>query len=164
MDAIEALTTRRSVRTFAAKPIDRATLEKIVDAGRLAPTARNVQPWEFVVVTDKQVLERVAEMTDYGKFLKDAAAGIAVFCKEGKYYLEDGSAATANILNAAHALGVGACWIAGDKKPYCPKIAQLLGVPEGYKLVALVALGYARASASGASKRPLSEVCRWEKF
>jgi len=65
---------------------------------------------------------------------------------------------------AATALGVGSCWVAGDKKPYCGRISQILGVPEGYKLIALIALGYEAGTPTIKSKRPLAEVLHWEKF
>jgi nitroreductase len=163
MDALEALRTRRSVRKYQDRQIARGLLEQIVDAGRLAATARNEQPWEFVVVTDPDLKNKVAAATDHGKFIADGAAAIAVFCRDSKYYLEDGSAATQNILVAAHSLGLGACWIAGDKKDYALPIAKLLGVPEGYCLVSLVALGYP-AQLPEKEKRPLSEVLHWEQF
>jgi nitroreductase len=164
MDALEALRTRRSCRRFAARDVPRDLVEKVVDAGRLAATARNDQPWEFVVVTDPAARRKIAGMTDYGPFIADAPVCIAVLCKDTKYYLEDGSAATQNILVAAHALGLGACWVAGDKKPYAPKIARLLGAPESVRLVALVALGWPEGKLPNPPKRTLPEVLHWEKF
>ncbi|MBE3099272.1 MAG: nitroreductase family protein [Planctomycetes bacterium] len=164
MDALEALRTRRSCRRFAARDVPRDLVEKVVDAGRLAATARNDQPWEFVVVTDPAARREIAGMTDYGPFIADAPVCIAVLCTGTKYYLEDGSAATQNILLAAHALGLGACWVAGDKKPYAPKIAGLLGAPEGARLVALVALGWPEGKLPTPPKRTLPEVLHWEKF
>jgi nitroreductase len=164
MDALEALRTRRSCRRFAARDVPRDLVEKVVDAGRLAATARNDQPWEFVVVTDPAARREIAGMTDYGPFIADAPVCIAVLCTDTKYYLEDGSAATQNILLAAHAMGLGACWVAGDKKPYAPKIAGLLGAPEGIRLVALVALGWPEGKLPNPPKRTLPEVLHWEKF
>jgi nitroreductase len=164
MDAIETLRTRRSCRKFAAREVARDLVEKVVDAARLAATARNEQPWEFVVVTDKAARRTIAGMTDYGPFIADAPVCIAVLVKDTKYYLEDGSAATQNALVAAHALGLGACWVAGDKKPYAPKIVQLLGGPADVRLVALVALGWAEGQLPNPSKRLLKEVIHWEKF
>jgi nitroreductase len=67
-------------------------------------------------------------------------------------------------VRAAHALGLGACWVAGDKKPYAPKIAGLLGAPEGVRLVALVALGWPEGKLPNPPKRTLQEVLHWEKF
>ena len=72
MDAIEVLKTRRSVRTYKGEPVPRKIIEDIVDCGRLAATANNMQPWEFVVVTDPGMLPRIATTTDFGKFIADA--------------------------------------------------------------------------------------------
>ncbi|MGB9620689.1 MAG: nitroreductase family protein [Armatimonadota bacterium] len=163
MDAIECLKTRRSVRSFQMGSIDRAVLEDIVDCGRLAATAINIQPWQFVVVTDAAMRRKIASITDYGKFIAEAPCCIAVFCEKVKYYLEDGSAATQNMLLAANAHGLGSCWVAGDKKPYCAEIARLLGVPDSHTLVSLVAIGYP-ASVPSPPKKALSEVLHWEKF
>lgn len=166
MKGLELIRKRRSVRQFAARPVARKALEKIVDAGRFAATARNVQPWEFVVVTQKEQLSRIAGITDHGKFISAAAACIVVFCSETKYYLEDGCAATQNILLAATELGVGSCWVAGDKKPYSILINDLLAVPAAYKLVSIIPLGYpaGRGVFVAAAKRPLKELMHWEKF
>ena len=164
MEALEALRTRRSCRRFAARDVPRDLVEKVVDAGRLAATARNDQPWEFVVVTDPAARGKIAGKTDYGPFIAHAPVCIAVLCKDTKYYLEDGSAATQNTLLAAHALGLGACWVAGDKKPYAPEVAGLLGAPEGVRLVALVALGWPEGKLPNPPKRTLPEVLHWGKF
>jgi nitroreductase len=164
MDAMDALRTRRSCRRFTAKPVPRDLVEKVVDAGRLAATARNDQPWEFVVVTDAATRRDIAALAEYGKFIADAPVCIAVLAKDTKYYLEDGSAATQNILVAAHALGLGACWVAGDKKPYAPQVVERVGGPAGVRLVALVAMGWPEGALPQPAKRPLAEVIHWEKF
>jgi nitroreductase len=96
--------------------------------------------------------------------LKEAGACILVFCKPTKYYLEDGSAATQNILIAATAYGLGSCWIAGDKKEYAEAIKEFLKVPGEYKLVSLVAMGYPKGEPPQKRKRPLEEVLHWERF
>jgi nitroreductase len=163
MDAVEALKTRRSVRAYKPHPIPRQVLADLVDCGRLAASAINIQPWEFVVVTSEEGRKAVADLTDHGKFIAQAAACIAVLSRETKYYLEDGSAATQNILLAAHAHGLGACWIAGDKKPYAAAVCRVLGAPEGLKLVSLVALGYP-AEQPSKEKRPLADVLHWETY
>ena len=164
MDALTAIAERHSTRKFTSNPVPQSILEQIVDAGRLAPTAMNEQPWAFVVVTDGSTRQRLADLTDYGRFIADAGACVAVFCRDTKYYLEDGCAATANILVAATALGVQSCWVAGDKKAYARRVAELLGVPAEYKLIALLALGYAAAPGGPRSKRRLDEVLHWETF
>lgn len=162
MDALEAIRNRRSVRRYADRAIARDVLESIVEAGRWAATARNEQPWEFIVVTDRAKLKALGEATDHGRFIAQASACVAVVCKDTKYYLEDGSAATQNMLVAATALGVDSCWVAGDKKPYCANVLSLLGVPAGSKLVSLIALGYRAEPVKTPAKRSLSEVLHWE--
>jgi nitroreductase len=163
MDAIEALKTRRCVRAFSREPVSKGILEDLIDCGRLAPTARNVQPWEFVVVTDPERLRKIGQATDYGRHIADAQACIVVLCKDTKYYVEDGSAATENILLAAHAHGLGAGWVAGDKKPYAAAILKLIGAPSEYKLVSLIPAGYPSEQPEK-EKRSLSEVLHWERF
>ena len=163
MDCMEALKTRRSVRSYTGAPVLRAAIEDIVDCGRLAATANNLQPWEFVVVTDPNRLREIADLTDWGKFIPQAGACIVVFCKETKYYLEDGSNASQNMLVAAHAHGLGTCWVAGDKKHYADPIRRLLGAPESFKLISLIALGHT-AEQTQKAKRPLAEVLHWDKF
>jgi nitroreductase len=163
MDAIKALKTRRSVRAYIEKSIPKEIIKDIIDCARLAPTARAVEPWEFVVLTQPAMLRWVSRTADTGQFIVNAAACIAVLCKETKYYLEDGCAATENILLAARAHGLGSCWVAGDKKPYAPAVCKHLGAPEGYRLISLVALGYP-AESPNPSKRPVSKVLHWEKF
>ena len=166
MNNLEFLKSRRSIRSFADKKIPPADLEKLIDAARFAPTARNLQPWEFVVVTNKHKLTEFAALAENGRFMDQAAACIAVFCADTKYYLEDGCAATCSILLAAIALGIGSCWIAGDKKPYSGQVNVLLNVPLEIKLVSLIALGYPanKDVFKITEKKSVNELLHWEKF
>ncbi len=163
---LKLLKVRRSIRQYMDKGIPKEKLQEIIDAARFAPTARNLQPWEFVVVTDKLKLNLLAQLADNGKFIAQAAACIAVFSADTKYFLEDGSAATCNILLAATALGIGSCWVAGDKKPYSEQVSSLLNKPEGIKLISLVALGYPNGKNAFKimPKKPLREILHWEIF
>jgi len=164
MDAIECMKTRRSVREYKSDVVPRELIDQIVDCGRLAASAINIQPWKFIVVTDVAMRRKIADITDYGKFIADAPVCIAVCCENVKYYLEDGSAATQNMLNAARASGLGSCWVAGDKKAYASRICELLGAPAPFVLVSLIAIGYPREVATTKEKKPLSEVMSWERF
>jgi nitroreductase len=166
MDTLEVLKKRRSVREYADKPVSKKVLEEIIDCARYAPTARNVQPWEFVVVTGKPALKKLSELCEYGKFIKDAGACVLVLCDDTKYYLEDGVAATENVLLAAAHFGLGSCWVAGDKKPYCKDILEFVGAPEKYKLVSVLAIGVPKSAGALRlmEKRPLKELLHWEKF
>jgi nitroreductase len=166
MENLELLKFRRSIRSFSNQQVSRADLEKLIDVARFAPTARNVQPWEFVVVTDKQKLAEFAKLAENGRFMAQAAVCIVVFCADTKYYLEDGCAATCSILLAATALGIGSCWIAGDKKPYSLQINTLLHAPLDMKLISLIALGYPQDAGvfKTIEKRSSKELLHWEKF
>jgi nitroreductase len=163
MDALQALTTRRSVRVYRADPVPRDLIEQVLDAARHAATANNLQQWEFVVVTDRATRQRLTTATDHGQQIALAPVCVAVLCKDCTYYLEDGATASQNLLVAAHAVGLGACWVAGDKKPYAEEVRELLGAPPGYRLVSLVTLGYA-AERPVAEKRPLTQMVHWERF
>lgn len=158
MDLIDVIKTRRSIRRFKNKSIPEDVLFEILECAHLAPTAINIQPWLIGCVTDKTLLERLANTTDHGQFIKGSAACFAVFCeKDKKYYLEDGCAATMNIILAAAAGGIGTCWIAGDKKEYVDAVRTLLEVPDRYTLVSLIAAGYPDESPKPA-KKSLAEV------
>lgn len=164
MQTLEAIKIRRSVREFNSAEIPKKLLEQIIDCARLAPTARNEQPWEFIVVTDRETLKKLAQITDHGKFIQSSSCCIVVVCHDTKYYLEDGCAATENILLAATDLGLASCWVAGDKKPYCEDIKKILAVPQQYKVVSLVALGYANGPLTSPEKKPLRELLHWQKW
>ncbi len=165
MDAMDALRGRRSIRSYSSEPVEWEKVEAAVDAARLAATGRGVEPWEFVVVTDAAVRAQLAELCEYGKFIAQAPVCVVVLCRDTKYYLEDGSAATQNLMVAACAQGLGSCWVAGDKKPYADKIVSIVGAPPEYKLVSTVALGYAAEGHSPRrGKRPLDDVLHRETF
>ncbi|NLE60633.1 MAG: nitroreductase family protein [Planctomycetes bacterium] len=163
MEALRTLAARRSVRRFKSQPVPRDVILRLIDAARLAPTARNVQPWEFVVVTNPNRLRQLASSTDHGKFISDAPVCIVVLSRDTKYFLEDCSAATTNLLLAAAAQDLGACWVAGDKKPYASQIVSLCGAPPELKLVSLVAIGYPNETPSP-PKRSIEDVLHWETF
>ena len=103
-------------------------------------------------------------MCDTGPFIAEAAACIIVYCKDTKYYLEDGCAATENILLAAADAALGACWVAGDKKAYAPEVSLLLGAPSDMKLVSLIPVGWPLDELEQIKSRGLEEVIHWEKF
>ena len=164
MDILGVFKARKSIRKFKEKVISDSDIEDIIKAASLAPTARNVQPWEFVVVKDRnRLIELAAIVSPNGAFIKGAGACIVVFCQDTKYYLEDGCAATTQALLCAGQLSLGSCWVAGDKKDYCEKVKALLGVPDEFKLISLIALGDPKES-TNPSKRDVREMIHKEKF
>ena len=164
MDFFDVLKQRKSVRGYSEKLVQNDLLEKVIDAGRVAATARNEQPWEFIVTSNKEILKKICNMCPNGPFIKDAPHLIAVFSKDTKYYLEDCSAATQNMLLAIEALGLGGCWVAGDKKDYAGEVGKLFDVPTGYRLVSMISVGYPKKPIGPKAKKAVKEVLHWEKW
>ena len=148
MDIIEAIFTRRSIRQYRDDPIAEATIENLLRAGMQAPSAHNTQPWHFIVITDRAILTKIPEFHPYSKMLTQANCAILV-CGESAdpmetgYIIQDCSAATENILLAAHAEGLGAVWL-GIYPQYkrIKEIRRLFDIPAGILPVSLIALGY----------------------
>jgi nitroreductase len=134
--------SRHSVRKFKSDPVGENVIRDVIECAALAPTARNVQPWLFGVIKEKQMLNKIAGLAENGRFIADAALCFAVFGEKNEtYYLEDCCAATENLILALQAHGVSSCWVAGEKKSYADTVRTLLEVPEKYTLVSLVAAG-----------------------
>jgi len=161
MDALEAIRTRRSIRSYTDDMIPRADLESIVDAGRLAATGSNRQPWDFVVVTDRVM---IAQFTISGAWIAKAAAVIAVVMDpSSRWWVEDGSAAIENMLLACTALGYGSCWVEGDILAHEEHFKTLLGIPPEKRVLALIPIGVA-AETPAPKKKALQSILHWEKF
>jgi nitroreductase len=140
---ITVIKSRRSIRSYRDAPIPEEVLRDALDCAATAPTARNEQPWLFGIIKEKETLQKIAMLADNGKFIQAAPVCFAVFGRrDEKYFLEDCSAATTQLILGLWAHGVGSCWVAGDKKGYAEGIRTLLGVPKTYTLVSLVAAGY----------------------
>jgi len=163
MDAIAALKERRSVRSYRQQQVEREIIEDIIDCARLAPTAMNDQPWDFVVVTRKDDLEKIPPMLGHGEFIANAAFAVLVLARDTNYAVEDCSAATENLLIAGAAYGLGSCWVAGTRQAYGPIVAKAFGAPEDRQLIAIVSFGYP-AEEPKVEKRSLTDVLHWERF
>lgn len=161
MNALEAIGKRRSVRKYTGEPIPGKDLEKIVDAGRLAATGSNRQPWDFVVVTDRAMVARLKVAAEW---MEKAAAIIAVVMDPStQWWLEDGAAAVENMLIASTALGYGSCWLEGNTLPHEEEFKKLLGVPKEKRLFTLVPIGVP-AEEPTREKKSLQEVLHWERY
>jgi nitroreductase len=161
VDVFEAIRKRRSVRNYTGEPIPVEHLEQIVDAGRWAASGYNRQPWTFVVVTDKAMLQRFNVVS---KAVEQAAAVIAVVMDDSsQFWLEDASAAVENMLLASTALGYGSCWLEGRTLAHEEELKEWLGVPEEKRLITLVSVGIP-VEWPEKEKRPLSEVLQWERY
>ncbi|MCK4963746.1 MAG: nitroreductase family protein [Dehalococcoidia bacterium] len=161
MDALEAIRRRRSVREYTGESIPREDLEKIIDAGRLAATGNNRQPWDFIVVTDREMIEQLKVAAQW---MEKAGAIIAVVMDPAsRWWVEDGSAAVENMLIASTALGYGSCWLEGYTLPREEEFKELLGVPKGKRLLTLVPIGVP-VEWPTREKKSLEEVLHWERY
>ena len=153
-DAMSVILNRRSVRDFTGAGVDERALDALVRAGMAAPTARNMQPWAFIVVTGREALDGLAEGLPYGKMLGKAGAAIAVCAlpaeangQSVELAVIDATCASENILLAAEALGLGAVWVAAY--PYDDRMAHvrsLLHIPDGVIPLNVIPVGYPTAT------------------
>lgn len=148
MEPLEIIFTRRSIRKYKPEPVDRKDLRTIIEAGMHAPSARNQQPWQFIVIENNGIKEQITRAHPYASMLPGAPVAILV-CgdtnleKSSGYWPIDCSAATQNMLLAAHALGIGSVWLGvhprNERKDAIRKICDL---PENIEPFALIVLGY----------------------
>lgn len=148
-DFIDVILKRRSIRKFTDQPLEREKLIQLLEAAMAAPSAMNGQPWEFVVVTDKEVIDRLRKALPFGKM--NAPAVICVMGstrmqknKAGdKFWVQDCSAATENILLAATALGLGSVWVGiHPVAMFKRQVSDILNLPDGVTPLNLIYLGY----------------------
>ncbi|HIX27736.1 MAG TPA: nitroreductase family protein [Candidatus Barnesiella excrementigallinarum] len=151
MSVLDAIYTRTSIRSYTDKAVEPEKIEQILRAGMSAPTARNQQPWAFVVIDDKAVMTQLADSLPYAKMLASAPVAIVVCgdlskALEGEgatYWIQDASAATENILLAAHGLGLGAVWTgAYPVMARVKTIRHILGLPSQIIPLNVIPMGY----------------------
>ncbi|NMA65788.1 MAG: NAD(P)H nitroreductase [Clostridiaceae bacterium] len=147
----ELIKSRRSIRKFQNKEIEKEKIDTILKCALLSPSSRSLRPWEFVVVTDKKVLHELSKCREHGaKFLADAPLGVVVIADPEKcdVWVEDASIASIIIQLAAHKLGLGSCWIQSRKRTALngqktgEYIKELLGIPSKYEVECIIAVGY----------------------
>jgi nitroreductase len=148
LDALEAIMSLRSVRLYTPEPVDDKTVETLLRAAMQAPSARNAQPWHFIVISDRLVMEGITKFHPYSSMLLNAPLAILV-CgdqaveEDSEYINQDCSAATQNLLLAAHALGLGAVWLGVyPRTKRVQEIRKLLNIPSRILPVSLIALGH----------------------
>jgi len=148
MDAYEAIVTRRSIRAYTAQSVGEELTKELLVAAMSAPSASNRQPWHFVAITDRQQLNALTAILPYGQMLRQAPLAIVV-CGDRErqpmegYWVQDCSAATENILLAAHARGLGAVWLGVyPREERIQELSRLLGLPEQVAPLAVLSIGY----------------------
>src|SRR5659263_253125 len=151
MDALEAIQTRRSVRRYVTRQIDDEIVEQLLSAAMSAPSAANEQPWELIVIKDREIVDGIPAFGPDARMTTLAPLGILV-CADARnlivegFWVQDCSAATQNLLIAAHVLGLGAVWT--GVYPMDPMDRRVIGftkhcqLPEGVVPLAFVVVGY----------------------
>ncbi len=144
-DRLGMIFARRSVRDYTRVPVSEADLRNLLEAAMAAPSANNRQPWRFVVVRDRAILDRLAASHPYGKMIAKAPLAFAV-CGDpavSDWWVQDCAAATENLLVAAAGLGLGAVWIGCHGRPDREEVARrCLGIPESIGVLCLIAVGH----------------------
>jgi nitroreductase len=171
LDVFEAIRLRKSVRVYDSKLVPQDILLKILETAQLAPSAGNAQPWHFVVVADKMTREKLSEGL-YAKFLAEAPV-VIVGCGDeeasSKWHRVDVTIALEHIVLAATSEGLGTCWVGSFDES---AVRKLLKVPEKYRVVALLAVGYPRerldlarkASSLVRSRKKLEQIVSFDEF
>ena len=165
MSLIDLILSRRSIRSYENKDIPEDVLQQILEAGRQAPSAANRQPIRFVVVTDHDILKNLCD-TLITRFVKTAPAAIAG-CADvkslltGKWAVVDTTIAMQNMVIAAWALGIGSCWIGACNEE---KVRKLLKIPDRWKFVALLTLGYPAEQPKPRKKKQFEELFNFNSF
>jgi nitroreductase len=169
-ERIEFLRTLRSVRTFTADPVPDAVMDDILTVARWSGSSMNAQPWELIVIRDRDMLAKLAALEGYAAHLAGAQAGIvlvmAVVDKEQEVW-DEGKLAE-RIMLAAWAHGVGACvgWILGDG---VRELRELLGIPADRRVRTTISLGYPDPASrvptrGGSARKPLEEIVSYERY
>lgn len=147
MELYEGLISRRSLRKYTGESIDKEIIMKLVRAGMYAPSARNCRPWHFIVIDDREIMNKIIKVHPYSSMLARASHAIVV-CGDVKmengpgYYKLDCSAATQNILLAAHSMGLGAVWLGVEPRQERIKaISSIVGLPDYVHPLSIVSVG-----------------------
>jgi len=168
MTVLEAIRKRYSCRAYQDKPIEREKLESIFEAARLAPSAKNLQDWRFVAVTDKETKRKIAQAANNQTFLQNAGA-IIVACSVSNEVMRCGQAvgpidvaiALEHIALQATELGLATCWIGSF---YPEKVRPIVGVPENVAIIELMAVGYPADSPKEPNRQSLEKIVCYEKW
>ena len=163
MDLFDAIELRASVRDLEPVDVPESDLEKILDAGRRAPSGMNVQPLQYIVVRDPAMLQRLAKVQD---FLGGASAAVAIVADPGasRFWLEDAAAAAENMLLAIAALGYASTWVEGTLLRREDWAKDQLGVPDHLRLIILLPIGKPAHPPHQADKKPLRDLVHHDKF
>ena len=173
MDVLEAIKGRRSIRAFKNQDVPAETVEKLIDAAQWAPSAGNIQPWEFIIVRKPEIKRKLVEAALGQTFIEEAPVVIVVCANEehssqgygerGKtlYCIQDTAAAIQNIHLTAYAFGLGTCWIGAFREE---ETREILKIPHGIRPVAIIPVGYPAEAPTARTRKPISQTVHYETF
>ena len=163
MEAFKALQTLLAVRQYQDQPVPPETISRIVQAAHLTGSSMNRQPWHFIVIEDRAVLQKIGELVKTGRYIAQASLAVAVVVEDSRYAVSDASRAIQSMMLAAWSEGVGSNWTGFFD---LEAVKPLLGIPAGLELFAVVPFGYPlKAIGRGKKNRkPLTEVVHREQF
>jgi nitroreductase len=163
MEVFEAIRTMLAVRAYQDKPVPAATLRRVVEAGRLTGSAKNVQPWQFIVVQERETLRQLGRLARTGAHVAQAAAAIVVAVEPSPFAVSDASRAIQSMLLAAWGDGVGSNWVGFGG---LEDVKALLGIPSSLDVLAILPLGYPAAAIGRGKKRrkSLATVAHRERY
>jgi nitroreductase len=145
---VEAILSRRSIRKYTKEPVSDEIVKELLKAAMAAPSAVNQQPWHFIVIKDRQILDEIPKIQPYSRMLRDVSVAVVVCCdlnleKAKGFWVLDCSAATQNILIAAQAKGLGTVWLGFyPREDRVKGLQKLLGVPEHVIPFSVIPIGY----------------------
>jgi len=165
MSVLDVMMSRRSIRSYKPEAIPQETVEKILEAGRYAPSADNEQPWHFIIVTESEIKKKLSTGR-WNTFIKDSAFTVVGCAYMGDDYSRkwstiDTTIALQNMVIAAWSLGIGSCWV-GDFVE--GEVKEMLHVPEDWKIISLISFGYPDETPTESSRKPLKEINGYNKF
>jgi nitroreductase len=170
---LEAIRGRRSIRSFKSENVPQEVVTELIDAARWAPSAGNIQPWEFIIIREANIKERLGEAALGQVFIEEAPVVIVVCANESRssqrygtrgrmlYCLQDTAAAIQNILLLAHSFGLGCCWVGAFKEE---EAREVLKLPPGIRPVAIIPVGYPAEAPLPENRRPVSRIVHYETF
>lgn len=163
METLDCIRRRVAVRSFRPKAVPDEVVRRILEAGRLAPSSKNTQPWHFVVIRNPETLRRLAALTSTGPHLAEAPLAIAVVTLQAKLPFVDATRAIQNMVLAAWDQGVGTCWISNFDET---GVRDLLRLPEEAVFITAMPYGYPDTPPRRGRKRrkSLDAVVSWEVF
>ena len=162
MDVEEAIRTRRSIRDWSGRPMDRATIEELLESARLAPSGMNGQQWELVVVTDRERLRQLVPVCNNQRHVGEAGAFLFIVTDpSAKWVHVDPAIALDHLTLRAREMGLGTCWIGAFDEA---RMREFLGIPEGKVTVIGMTLGHPGEEPAPRKRRDLEELVHWERY